>query len=58
VRYGSGERELTDLVADPTEQVNLACDSANDGTLRRLESLLLKALLSTGARWPEQIAHA
>jgi arylsulfatase A-like enzyme len=58
VRYDSGERELTDLAADPQERVNLAADPRAARTAEQLESRLLTELLSTGSRWPEQISHA
>jgi arylsulfatase A-like enzyme len=58
VRYDSGERELTDLAADPQERVNLAADPRAARTVEQLESRLLTELLSTGSRWPEQISHA
>ena len=58
VRYETGERELTDLVGDPQELVNIVNESAHAETRAYLESEMLTTLLATGARWPEQIAHA
>lgn len=58
VRYQSGERELTDLAADPEERLNVAADAGYAATVSSMERDLLSEVLATGARGPEQISHA
>jgi arylsulfatase len=58
VRYEDGECELTDLVADPLEHRNVAGDPDYAAIEASLRSQTLLALLSSGARWPEQVSHA
>lgn len=58
VRYQDGERELTDLIADPEERRNVAGDPQYRETVRAMEEALLSEVLATGARRPQQISHA
>lgn len=58
VRYQNGERELTDLVQDPTEHCNVAELPGNASVCRRLDEMLLQAILNTENQYPQQICFA
>ena len=46
-RYASGDTTLFDLDNDPTEQVNLATDSAHSETMRRLDLELSQEIMES-----------
>jgi arylsulfatase A-like enzyme len=54
--YETGEYELTDLKADPDERTNIASSSGE--LVNKYTGKLLRELLSSGNRFPEQVGHA
>jgi arylsulfatase len=58
VCYQTGEEELTDLVNDPEEKRNAVYDQEYKSIVNEMRFLLLKEVLATECKSPEQITHA
>jgi hypothetical protein len=56
VAYENGDRELTDMENDPSEQMNIS--SAASTLVRDYTQKLLQELLTSGSRFPPQVGHA
>lgn len=56
--FQNGEEELTDLLKDPDEHLNVVNDEKYHETVQEMRKLLLKEILSTENRFPPQVAKA
>ena len=53
-----GEYEMTDRKNDPEENVNLLADGRTPELLNEYRAKLLRLLMNTASRFPEQYCHA